>query len=278
MAETEVASILREIRERVITQQRSAQDVTTAANIAANGDSRVAESPIAASGNRESTAKNLALINSYLTTTARAWDRLPPVVSNRSGFVATLELWCKRQMKRATRWYAWEQVNFNAAVHHALRDLLPVLAAYEYELEKLRAETTAAHDAQRIELEQNQNALAGLRAELAALGAELAALSAELAALRAEQAHRRAETVATLQAQSDLTRAQNAGVEAQLRDLIDELRARDEILRAEQRVCFKQLSLQTGEAATLEDRARRKNETLLGELQRRIDEIEKTEK
>jgi murein L,D-transpeptidase YcbB/YkuD len=271
MVETEVETILREIRERVITQQRSAQDVTTAAPIAANGNSRVAETPSAASGNRESTSKNLALINSYLTTTARAWDRLPPVVSNRSGFLATLELWWKRQMKRATRWYAWEQVNFNAAVHHALRDLLPVLAAYEDELEKLRAETSAAHNAQWIELEQYQNAQAGLRAELGAL-------RAELAASRGELGQQRAETLATLQAQSDLTSAQTAGVEAQLNDLIDELRARDEILRAEQRVCFKQLSLQTGEAATLEDRARRKTETLLGELQRRVDEIEKTKK
>src|SRR6185312_13412950 len=147
MAETEVEEILREIRERVITQQRSAPNVSNAAaiaaNIAANGDSRAAESPIVETGNRESTTKNLALINSYLTTTERAWDRLPPVVSNRSGLVASVELWCKRQMKRATRWYAWEQVNFNAAVHQALRDLLPVLAAYEHELEKLRAETNA---------------------------------------------------------------------------------------------------------------------------------------
>ncbi|MBA2702875.1 MAG: hypothetical protein H0U60_03370 [Blastocatellia bacterium] len=246
MAETEVESILREIRERVITQQRSEHGMTSGANWP-NGDSRSAPAPVARTSNRVTTAENLALINSYLTTTARAWDRLPPVVSNRSGFGARLELWCKRHLKRATRWYAWEQVNFNAAVHHALRDLLPLLSAYEEELENLRAETTAAHNAQQIELEQNQSALARLRAE----------------------------TLAALQAQGDLTSAQNAKVEAQLKDLIDELRARDEILHAEQLVCFKQLSLQSGEAATLEDRARRKTETIVAELQSRIEKLEK---
>ena len=73
--------------------------------------------------NETLTAENLSLIESYLTTTARAWDRLPPLVSNRSGLIARVELWLKRQLKRATHWYTWEQVNFNAAVHHALRDL-----------------------------------------------------------------------------------------------------------------------------------------------------------
>lgn len=217
MAETEVEDILREIRERVITQQRSAPDVTTAAslagnlaaNIAANGDSRLAQAATAGTGNRETTSQSLALINSYLTTTERAWDRLPPVTSNRSGLVASVELWWKRQMKRATRWYAWEQVNFNAAVHQALRDLLPVLAAHEHELEKLRAETAASREAL-IEGERQQS----------------------------------------------------------------ELQGQIEELREEQRVCFKQISLETSEAATLEDRSRRKTETLLAELQRRVDEIE----
>jgi len=201
MAETEVEDILRQIRERVIAQQRSAAAVTTAAplaaNASANGDSRRAEAATAGTSNRETTAQTLALISSYLTTTERAWDRLPPVISNRSGFGASVELWCKRQMKRATRWYAWEQVNFNAAVHQALRDLLPVLAVQQHELAAFRAELCA------------------------------------------------------------------------------ELRERDELLREEQRVCFKQVALEASEAATLEDRSRRRTETLLAELQRRLEEIEK---
>lgn len=246
MAETEVEDILREIRERVITQQRSAPDVTTAAplaaNTAANGDSRRAEAATAGTGNRQTNSQSLALIHSYLTTTERAWDRLPPVVSNRSGFIASVELWCKRQMKRATRWYAWEQVNFNAAVHHALRDLLPVLAAHEHDLEKMRAETAGAREAL-IDLERQQSELAALRA-------------VTQAALR----------------QTDLSSTQNAQVRTQL---LEELRERDALLREEQRVCFKQVSLETSEAAALEDRSRRRTETLLAELQRRLDEIEK---
>jgi hypothetical protein len=232
MAETEVENILREIRERVITQQHSGQGVILTAPISANGDDRLRDAPLAGMGNRETTADHLALINSYLTTTARSWDRLPPVVSNRSGFVASLELWCKRQLKRATRWYAWEQVNFNAAVHQALRDLLTVLSAHEYELEKMRS---------------------------------------EMVELRATQAARDAETQAALQGQIELTSSQ---LEVQLRSLVNELREREEHLRAEQRVCFKQLSLETREAATLGDRSLRKTDTRVTELQRRLDRLE----
>src|SRR3979411_3337105 len=109
MAETEVEIILREIRERVLSARGSGPEVTgtarrsamtTAGNGAAN--SAVGEMPNRATFGGE----NLALINSSLPTTARAWDRLPPLVSNRSGLAARLELWLKRHLKRATRWYA----------------------------------------------------------------------------------------------------------------------------------------------------------------------------
>jgi hypothetical protein len=210
MAETEVESILREIRERVLSQQRSGKDVTASAaarSAMANGTNGTG----CLGHNETVAAENLALINSYLTTTARAWDRLPPLVSNRSGLGARLELWLKRRLRAGTRWFTWEQVNFNAAVNHALRDLLQVLSAHEQELGKLRVEA----DARRIEFEQ----------------------------MRA--------------------------------DLVRELRERDEHLHDEQRVCFKQLALETSEAAVLEDRARRQNETLLQELSRRIEKFEK---
>lgn len=210
MAETEVESILREIRERVLSQQRSGQDV--AASAAARSAMANGTNGTGGLGHSETVAaENLALINSYLTTTARAWDRLPPLVSNRSGLGARLELWLKRRLRAGTRWFTWEQVNFNAAVNHALRDLLQVLSAHEQELGKLRVEA----DARRIEFEQ----------------------------MRA--------------------------------DLVRELRERDEHLHDEQRVCFKQLALETSEAAVLEDRARRQNETLLQELSRRIEKFEK---
>lgn len=220
MVETDVEHVLAEIRERV----RATHQASTAAS---NGvDSSVRNSTSA------STAETLALIDSYLTTTARAWDQFPPLVSNRKGFSARFELWLKRFFRRGTRWYVWEQVNFNAAIHHAFRDLLPLLAASEHELEKLRAENVALGD----ELERQQGELAALRQE------------------------------------SDLSNSRNA---TQLNALLKELRERDEHLRDEQRVCFKQVTLEMSEAATLEDRSRRKTDTLLAELQRRLDEIEK---
>jgi hypothetical protein len=236
MGETDVETILREIRERVLSRERSGEDVASAARSelakGTNGNGGQA-------GQNEMVApENLALINSYLTTTARAWDRLPPLVSNRSGLTARLELWLKRRLRAGTRWFTWEQVNFNAAVHHALRDVLQMLSAYEQELAKLRAETKA----RRIEFET------------------------EVAALRAEIAAQRQAT--------ELAGAQVAQLEARLTELVRELRERDERLRDEQRVCLKQLSLENTEAAVLEDRARRKAETQLEELRGRVEQLE----
>ena len=194
--------------------------------------------------------ENLALINSYLVTTARAWDRLPPLVSNRSGLAARLELWLKRHLKRATRWYAWEQVNFNAAVHHALRDMLPLLTAYEQELERLHARIGAEADARRIEVQHNQIELARLREEVEALR-----LAMETERLAGESQKNQ----------------QAAGIAA----VVSELRERNQHLQDEQRVSFKQLALERSEAAVLEDRERRKTEALLEGLQRRLQELEK---
>jgi len=234
MAETEVESILREIRERVVAQQRASQQLSVRSP--ANGGNGAGEPLTLRDDIEPQTAYSLSLIESYLTTTARAWDRLPPVVSNRSGFSASLELWLKRQLKRATHWFTWEQVNFNASVHQALRDLLPVLLAQEQELRKLRAQIAQAE----------------------ARGNE------ELHNLRTEfEAHRRA------------TEDQKNQGATQLAKLAGELRERADLIQEEQRVCFKQLALETSEAAVLEDRARRRMETLLEELQRRVTELEK---
>ncbi|HLN96973.1 MAG TPA: hypothetical protein VK208_00665 [Pyrinomonadaceae bacterium] len=167
-------------------------------------------------------------------------------MSNRSGFIARVELWLKGHLKRATRWYAWEQVNFNAAVHHALRDMVPILSAHEEEIRQLRAQA----DSRSQELERYQESLTS----------QLTHLQSELAALRS------------------LGEAQKQQTQLQLSSLATELRERDEHLLEEQRVCFKQLSLETSEAAILEDRARRKAETVLEDLQRRIEQFEKGKK
>jgi hypothetical protein len=231
MAETEVESILREIRERVLSQ-RTGRDSSATRSAKTNrgngaGDSEALQQ-ITNDDKETLTAESLSLIESYLTTTARAWDRVPPLISNRSGSIARVELWLKRQLKRATHWFTWEQVNFNAAVHQSLRELLPVMAAHEHELQALRAQ----------------------------LATQVAAAETKLSEL--EVLSGRTET----------------RVEA----LVNELSERDAHLRDEQRVCFKQLALETSEAAVLEDRARRKHETLLDELQRRVGQLEMDKK
>ena len=248
MAESEVESILREIRERVLSEQRGGRDISATRPAAPDGGNGAGESlqQITRDENETLTAESLSLINSYLTTTARAWDRLPPLVSNRSGLLARVELWLKRQLKRATHWYTWEQVNFNAAVHHALRDLLPVLAAQVAQEQELRRQVAESEARVMKKLEENQ---AGLTAKLAELQTEI-------------DSERRA---------TDTQRNRLAGLE-------NELRERDQRLQEEQRVCIKQLALENSEAAVLEDRARRKTETLLQELQQRVERLEKSPK
>lgn len=239
MTEREVETILREIRESVISQQRTAHEAagTSVSKEAASVGNYIPEALESETTlvHPESVTTDLSLINSYLTTTARAWDRLPPLLSNRSGLIARFELWLKRGFKRASHWFTWEQVNFNAAVHHALRDLVPILTAQKQELQSLR--TLLAHTEEKIkELEQHHAELVN-------------------------------ETGIRDRASESRWQQTNG--------LITELRERDERLQDEQRVCFKQLALETSEAAVLEDRARRKSEKLLDELQQRIAELER---
>jgi hypothetical protein len=63
----------------------------------------------------------LGRIESGAAVASRTWDRLPPVLSNRHGWRARLELGLKRLARRATNWFTWEQINFNAATADALR-------------------------------------------------------------------------------------------------------------------------------------------------------------
>lgn len=233
MAESEVEIILREIRERVLTEQRKAS--APAAPSDANNGNRVSDFSLAAMEQPiDNTSEKLALINSHLVTLSRAWDRLPPVVSNRSGLSARIELWLKRHLKRATRWYAWEQVNFNASVHHAIRDMLQVLTTFQQDLERLHAKEAARQS----EFEQQQSEL--------------------------ETQQR------TIEAQRATLEAQRIEFNAQLSRILGELRERIALVQEEQRVSFKQLSLESSEAAILEERARRKTEALLDELRLKL--------
>jgi hypothetical protein len=84
--------------------------------------------------------QTLSQFKDDLFITSRSWKRLPPVVSSRRGWKAQLELWFKRRLKRATNWYTWEQINFNAATNNALHSVGVIFTAYEKEQATLRAQ------------------------------------------------------------------------------------------------------------------------------------------
>ncbi|HYN85591.1 MAG TPA: hypothetical protein VER32_10070 [Pyrinomonadaceae bacterium] len=206
----EVEETLREIRERV---RAEASALARAPQSSANGGDGA---QIVA---RDEAADAFARMEANLATAERAGPRLPPVMSNRAGLVARVELWVKRKIKRALRWITWEQVNFNAAATHALADTLAALRAHE-------------------------RRLAEMQAELQRLG----------------QIQQRLE---------ELARAQG-GLEARLGRVGDEGRERVERLLEEQRVCYRQLSLEASESAVLFDRARRDMESRLARIEKTV--------
>jgi len=248
MADIEVENILREIRERVYAEQevatRSTHDIGDASS---STDSRL------------ETIDFLPRLQAYLDTTARAWDRLPPLLSNRSGPPARVELWLKRHLKRATRWYAWEQINFNAAVHHALTDMAQVLSANQDTIQNLRAQLRADGETRQAEVETLKAQVDGLRRLIADQHQKIETESAAISRALAAHDERLAAVVNELRESVAALRESVAGV------------------KDEGRVCFKQLALESSEAAVLEDRARRKTEVLLEQLERRIDQLETRE-
>ena len=97
MADIEVENVLREIRERVRAEAEGASPSSRVV-VAANGQSGEAHAEHAP---REASSGALARMEANLSTTERTWSRLPPLVSNRAGWLAGLELWVKRLVKRA---------------------------------------------------------------------------------------------------------------------------------------------------------------------------------
>src|SRR5205807_830227 len=297
----EVESILNEIRERVRADenQREAASALTIRN--GHGlDSSPSPSTIATG------PESLARLEAHLTTTSRAWDRLPPVFSNRSGMAARLELWLKARLKSLSRWFTWEQINFNSAVHHGLSDALEGLRAHEQQLIRMQTELNQTKEALRVELNQTTEILRSesrqtteilrsesrqnteaLRSEsrqnTEALRSEsrqtTEALQADLAhtaeALRGENsqtnealASELRQTAASLRADFGLT-AENllATIDARGTEMNARVAELGDDLHEEQRVCFKQLSLEASEAAVLEDRGRRALEGRLEKLE-----------
>ncbi len=316
MADLEVENTLREIRERVLAdaQRRapSAANGVTGAGATANG----AEGTVA-NGHASPAPEALARMDANLATTARAWSRLPPLLSYRRGAAARFEIWVKRLVKRALHWFTWEQVNFNSAVHHALGDARAALAAQEQALartrEELGGELLGELRALRAEAEADRARGAEFQARLARAEAQVAeaqarfesggaqlrqAFAAGLERLaesqRATTAALREELRVELEARAESLRGEldvraeslreelgaraealHAETGARAAELHAEMRERVDGLLEEQRVCFKQLSLEAGESAVMQDRARRQLEARLEALENRKPENRK---
>jgi len=285
MADPEVETALREIRERVRAEaaalSAAAPPLRAGAGDAPAVTAAGARAEAAGAGRESFAADALARLEANLATTGRAYSKLPPLVSYRRGFAARLELFIKRLISRATHWFTWEQVNFNAGAHHALGDAHAALAAHERTLAAVKSDLFAVRDELRGALGQALAAAEADRARLDEQAARLAAAEARFAAeaesLRAlfEAASERlgralAEDSERTRAEVALLRAEQsraAQLAPQVEALRAELRGRSEALAEEQRVCFRQLSLEAGETAVSFDRARRLLEARLERLE-----------
>ena len=249
----EVESILNEIRERVRNDHERGSAPPSPSGRAGEHAAQQTLSPNPSPELRgeiePAKSESLSRLSAHLTTTARAWDRLPPMSSNRKGRAARLELWIKARIKSLSRWFTWEQVNFNAAVHYALIETLHALSAYQQELN----ESSKEAESWREKFELSNRELTALRASTEALAAEIRKRDANLNAVM------------------DETRAELA---SRLAELAGELREREQQQREEQRVCFKQLSLEASEAAVMEDRGRRLIESRLDRLEKSLPKSE----
>ena len=314
---SEVETILNEIRERV----RADQEPSSAPGTLVAPEQTSAALVVGTTEEDSGKAESLNRLSAHLTTTTRAWDRLPPVCSNRTGTAARLELWIKARLKLLSRWFTWEQVNFNSAVHNALSDTLEALRSHEetlrtqeealrnqnetlrgyeaalrsseQELIKIRAEARTEAAARLAGLERSEREIKALRANIeaqagdvrtrisslvtqnAAIEAQAADLTTQNVAIEGRVSETEARVSGTNAAQAELNaRLSETNTEAGARILnlareIDErLSALAADLREEQRVCFKQLSLEASEAAVLEDRGRRAIESRLEKLER----------
>ncbi len=202
-----------------------------------------------------------------------------PAISNRHGTLSRIEISIKKAFKPLTRWFTWEQINFNAAVHHALLDTLATMRAQRQEQASIRA-TLNDEIASEIKAwkenvaslnEEIRTAYAttlrehnDLKAQLAEANAVLRRFSEMLSDLAEEMRKGQADVAKEMEKRFPEIASL---LEAGLKRLADDFDGRLADLRAEQRVCFKQLSLESSEAAVLEDRGRRALEARLARLE-----------
>ena len=252
-----VETILQQIRERVIAEEDASVSSMTQPTGAPNG-----------SGAHSRMNESLTRASASLTVTGRAWDRLPPVVSNRSGALARLELWIKRTCKSLTRWFTWEQVNFNRGVNAALCDVIETLKIQADELAWLRAQLISHEQLTnqiRRDVLELRSQVDGYTARLSEaqenLSNALANLAGEARGGHSQLANKLDELAAAWRAE------QQAEKSAQVQELNRRLAELAAELREDQRVCFRQLSLEESESAVLEDRGRRELLTRLEKLE-----------
>jgi hypothetical protein len=277
MIDEEVETVLREIRERVISQPLAQPSLSGPPPGGANGNQHSQAVDPAETSALSSAA--MARLNAHLTTTARAWDRLPPVFSNRSGTAGRIEVWLKARFKIFSRWFTWEQVNFNAAVHHALLETLQALneqdaaiAAVRSQLAQLQTEVKAQGEASREEiLNEMDNQSAEIRAQLQT---DAAARRMEWQNQQRDTNALRAELRGELESARIRTETATNEAAANLAKLSHELREREERIENEQSVCFKQLLLETNEIAVAGDRAQQRISTLIEEMGQRLKQLE----
>jgi DNA repair exonuclease SbcCD ATPase subunit len=281
----DVEAILREIRARVVSDVR-ASDLSTEIEASSNG-----------SAPQPDQIESLTRVSAHLAVTGRSWDRLPPVISNRHGTLGRIELWIKKKSKPLTRWFTWEQINFNRSVNDALCDVVEILKAEAHELASMRAQLTremrrefstlrseADEQARRLQdieahanqtdhaltqvdqsinslAEQNRNGQNKLAEQYLQARNELTKLTAEHSALQADHAN--------LQTEHSKLANQVIELAGQLREEDRQIKSQQDLevdrrlielaaeLKEEQRVCFRQVSLEASESAVIEDRSRR---------------------
>jgi len=240
----DVEAILKEIRNRVVSEDR-APEVSSGSE------------PWNGSAPQSNQSESLARVSAHLAVTTRAWDRLPPVFTNRHGTFARLELWLKRMSKPLTRWFTWEQINFNRSIKDALSDVVDILKADAQELATLRAQLAHAAN-ERREVEMRLNAILTRVTEI---GEIVTGLGSRFESQHSQLAHLVNDLAAQLRAEDQQIKTQqNRDIDKRLSDLAAEL-------KDEQRVCFRQLSLEATESAVLDDRARRELLTRLEKLE-----------
>ena len=133
---------------------------------------------------RGSANGDLDRLHAGVVNARRAQNQLPPVTTYRRGFIARLELWVKGKLKNATRWFTWEQANFNAATVTSLESTQRLLAQLEAGLSDLRSSIHGR------EFSQNDGSNADIDARLSKLENSVQSLLKEIQSERAEQTRR----------------------------------------------------------------------------------------